>query len=133
MPRTSPAYRALLRTGVLVAPAVSRTAKAMEGHRARSTAAARLIAWARSHRDRARPLVWLHAASVGEGLQAESVLLELRRLRPDAQYVYTHFSPSATALARRLPVDAADYLPYDLPAAVDGLLAELHPDLLVFA
>jgi 3-deoxy-D-manno-octulosonic-acid transferase len=70
---------------------------------------------------------------VGEGLQAESVLLELRRLRPDAQYVYTHFSPSAAALARRLPVDVADYLPYDLPGVVDGLLAGLVPDLLVFA
>jgi len=105
----------------------------MEGHRGRSTASARLTEWARAHRDRARPLVWLHAASVGEGLQAESVLLELRRLRPDAQYLYTHFSPSATALARGLPVDVADYLPYDVPAAVDDLLAELDPDLLVFA
>ena len=133
MPRTSPVYRALLRAGALAAPAASRSAKAAEGHRGRSTAAARLSAWARSHRDRARPLVWLHASSVGEGLQAESVLLELRPRVPDAQYVYTHFSPSAVALARRLPVDVADYLPYDVPSAVDLLLAELTPDLLVFA
>jgi 3-deoxy-D-manno-octulosonic-acid transferase len=133
MPRTSPAYRALLRVGTLAAPVLSRGAKAAEGHRGRSTAAARLTAWARTHRDRARPLVWLHASSVGEGLQAESVLLELRPRLPDAQYVYTHFSPSAAGLARRLPVDVADYLPYDLPCAVDLLLAELAPDLLVFA
>jgi 3-deoxy-D-manno-octulosonic-acid transferase len=133
MPSTSPAYRALLRVGALVAPVVSRSAKSMEGHRGRISAPARLKGWARAHRDRARPLVWLHAASVGEGLQAESVLLELRRLRPDAQYVYTHFSPSAAVLAGRLPVDVADYLPYDLPAVVDGLLAELAPELLVFS
>jgi 3-deoxy-D-manno-octulosonic-acid transferase len=133
MPHTSPVYRALLRVGTLVAPVASPGAKAAEGHRGRRTAAARLIAWARAHRDRARPLVWLHASSVGEGLQAESVLGELRRLHPDAQYLYTHFSPSAAALASRLPVDVADYLPYDLPASAERLVAELGPDLLVFA
>jgi len=133
MPRTSSAYRALVRLGALVAPAVSRSAKAAEGHRGRRTAVARLTGWARAHRERARPLVWVHASSVGEGLQAESVLLELRLRRPDAQYVYTHFSPSAAGLARRLPVDMADYLPYDTTAEVNALLAELAPDLLVFA
>jgi len=133
MPRTSPAYRALLRLGTLVAPVASRSAKAAEGDRGRRTAVARLTAWARAHRDRGRPLIWLHGSSVGEGLQAESVLLELRRLEPDAQYVYTHFSPSAAGLARRLAVDVADYLPYDTPSEVEALLAELAPDLLVFA
>jgi 3-deoxy-D-manno-octulosonic-acid transferase len=77
--------------------------------------------------------VWLHASSVGEGLQAESVLLELRRAHPQAQYLYTHYSPSAESLARRLPVDAADYLPYDLPAAADLLLGALAPRLIVFS
>jgi 3-deoxy-D-manno-octulosonic-acid transferase len=133
MPRTTPAYRALLRLGALLAPVVDRSAKAVEGHRGRRGAGARLIAWARTARDRSRPLVWLHASSVGEGLQAESVLLELRRLQPDAQYLYTHFSPSSAGLARRLPVDVADYLPYDLPTEVAPLLADLAPDLLVFA
>jgi len=58
---------------------------------------------------------------------------ELRRLRPDAQWVYTHFSPSAEQFARRLPVDVADYLPYDSPAAAEVLLEALAPDLLVFS
>jgi 3-deoxy-D-manno-octulosonic-acid transferase len=70
---------------------------------------------------------------VGEGLQAESVLRHLRRLCPDCQIVYTHFSPSAEAFAAGLPVDAADYLPYDLPDSVDRLLTSLQPDLLVFS
>ncbi len=61
------------------------------------------------------------------------MLLELRRLLPDCQLIYTHFSPSAEALAHRLPVDAADYLPYDLPRPAERLLAALAPDLLVFA
>jgi 3-deoxy-D-manno-octulosonic-acid transferase len=70
---------------------------------------------------------------VGEGLQAESVLLELRARCPGAQYAYTHFSPSARGLAQRLPVEVADYLPYDRPGEVEAVLQALSPDLLVFA
>ncbi len=99
----------------------------------RSRPLPRLTAWAERSRDHTRPLVWLHAASVGEGLQAESVLLQLRRLLPEAQYVYTHYSPSAAAFARRLAVDAADYLPYDLSAPAERLLRALAPTLIVFS
>ncbi|HEX6615389.1 MAG TPA: glycosyltransferase N-terminal domain-containing protein [Gemmatimonadales bacterium] len=107
--------------------------KLRTGHRRRLGAAARLAAWAEGGRDRNRPLAWFHASSVGEGLQAESVLLELGRFVPACQLVYTYFSPSAERLAARLPVAAADYLPYDRPAAADRLLDALAPDLLVFA
>ena len=134
MPSTSWGYRAAVRIGAGLAPAIGLVdRKVGDGHRQRRGAAARLSAWAAGERDTARPLAWFHAASVGEGLQAESVLLELRRLVPRCQLVYTHFSPSAEPLARRLTVDAADYLPYDLPEAADLLLGGLAPDLLVFS
>jgi len=134
MPPTSWGYRAVVRIGASLAPAIGLVdRKVGEGHRQRRGAVERLAAWAASGRDPARPLAWFHAASVGEGLQAESVLLELRRLAPALQIVYTHFSPSAEPLARRLAVDAADYLPYDLPASAGRLLQALAPDLLVFA
>ena len=133
-PHTALLYRAAVRMGAALAPAAGLIhPKLREGDRLRRGTAARLTAWAAARRDRERPLAWFHAASVGEGLQAESVLLELRRLVPDCQLVYTHFSPSAEALSRRLPVDAADYLPYDLPDSADRLLNALAPDLLVFA
>jgi len=134
MSSTSLGYRAAVRLGSALAPALAHySPKIREGHRARLGAGERLCRWARGSRDRQRPLVWLHASSVGEGLQAESVLDELRRLRPDCQYLYTHFSSSAAPLARRLAADAADYLPYDLRSQVDPLLDALAPDLLVFA
>ena len=134
MASTPAIYRAVARLASGLAPALSRLSpKLAAGHRGRHGAAERLSDWASRHRDPTRPLVWVHASSVGEGLQAESVLLELRRRRPTAQYVYTHFSPSAEALARRLPVDAADYLPYDLPGPVDALLRSLTPDLVAFS
>lgn len=134
MPPTSWGYRAVVRLGAALAPAVGlMDPKVGDGHRQRRGAADRLASWAARERDPARPLVWFHAASVGEGLQAESVLLELRRLVPACQIVFTHFSPSAEPLARRVAVEAADYLPYDLPEAADRLLRALTPDLLVFA
>jgi 3-deoxy-D-manno-octulosonic-acid transferase len=134
MPSTPLAYQIAARVGASLAPVMSLlNEKLATGHRGRRDATRRLIAWSERSRDRARPLAWFHASSVGEGLQAESVLLELRRLRPDAQYVYTHYSPSAEPLARRLPVDAADYLPYDLPAITDQLLHALDPSLIVFS
>ena len=134
MPSTSWEYRAALRLGVLLAPSLGTLSpRWRRAIHARRNAGERLLDWARVSRDDARPLVWFHAASVGEGLQAESVLRHFRRLRPDCQVAYTHFSPSAEDLAERLDVDVADYLPYDLPANVDRLLAALTPELLVFA
>jgi 3-deoxy-D-manno-octulosonic-acid transferase len=134
MPTTSWGYRAAIRLGTVLAPALGLLdPKIRAGSRARREAGERLLDWARWSRDADRPLVWFHAASVGEGLQAESVLRQLRRMRPDCQIIYTHFSPSAEGLAGRLEVDAADYLPYDLPDRVDRLLRALEPDLLVFA
>lgn len=91
-----------------------------------------MAAWARTHRDRTRPLAWFHAPSVGEGLQARAVLEALRALRPDLQLVYTHFSPSAEAFAASLAADYAGYLPYDRPADMAAVLAAIAPELLVF-
>src|SRR4051794_41630329 len=105
MPATPRSYRAAVRLGVGLAPLIGLVdPKVAEGHRRRRGAGARLAEWAGRCRDRSRPLAWFHAASVGEGRQAESVLLEVRRLRPACQLVYTHFSPSAEPLARRLAV-----------------------------
>ena len=134
MPGTSRIYRAAVKAGLLLAPvAAAVSEKAARGHRRRAGAAARLARWAAAERDPSRPLVWIHAPSVGEGLQAASVLAALRARVPDTQVVYTHFSPSAERFARHVGADAADYLPYDTPGAAAMLLDALRPDLLVFA
>ena len=134
MPSTTWGYRTALRLGTALVPSLGLLSPRLRAAtRARRDAGERLLDWARSSRDDARPLVWFHAASVGEGLQADSVLRQLRRLRPDCQVVYTHFSPSAESLAARLTVDVTDYLPYDLPESVDRVLVALQPGLLVFA
>ncbi len=104
---------------------------------ARRGVLARLAAWGAAHRDRTRPLLWVHAASVGEGLQARAVLERVRHVRTDVQIAYTHFSPSAERFAESLVqggvADVADYLPFDTVAAADALLDALAPTALVFA
>lgn len=132
MAQTSLTYRALSRAAVAVLPLFAfANAKLSTGHRGRRRPD--LVEWGRHHRDLGRPLAWFHASSVGEGLQAGSVIDALRALRPECQLVFTHFSPSAESLAGRLPVDAHGYIPYDLPLEVDRLLDALRPDLLVFS
>lgn len=93
----------------------------------------RFVAWGATERDPSRPLLWMHAPSVGEGLQARPVLERMRARRPDVQLVYTFFSPSAELFARGLSVDFADYLPFDTPAAARGALESLRPTALIFA
>jgi len=133
VPSTSFAYRALLRLGTALAPLLGKTRpKVAQGLAARSGVLDRLRAWGAAHRDPARPLLWLHAASVGEGRQAEAVLKTLRSAHPDWQIAYTHFSPSAESLARQIGADIADYLPFDHRGDVDAALDALRPTALVF-
>jgi 3-deoxy-D-manno-octulosonic-acid transferase len=89
--------------------------------------------WGRTQRDPSRPLVWMHAPSVGEGLQARPVLELLRARRPDLQLAYSFFSPSAEAFAARLPVDIAAYLPFDTPGHARRIVAAIRPSALVFS
>ncbi|MBX3146948.1 MAG: hypothetical protein KF785_09245 [Gemmatimonadales bacterium] len=133
MPATSLAYRAAARAAVALLPLIRGAAPKLRiGDLARRGAVARWEAWSQAARDRRRPLLWIHAPSVGEGLQAEAVLALLREAHPDWQIVYSFFSPSAEALARRQPVDCADYLPYDTRTQVDAMLSALEPTALVF-
>ena len=107
--------------------------KLARGLDARRGVTDRLAAWARAHRDPKRPLLWVHAPSVGEGLQAKPVLEAVRAEAPHWQLAYTFFSPSAERLARTLPVDVADYLPLDRPADVTAVLEAFQPAALVFS
>ena len=132
-PRPSSWYRAAVATAALGGWVGARfnpkLARGLEGRRG---LAARMAAWGEGKRDTRRPLVWLHAPSVGEGLQVQPVIDALRAAHPDWQLVYTFFSPSAERLARGLPVDFTDYLPLDRPRAVAAALQALAPTALVF-
>lgn len=82
----------------------------------------------------AGPLVWVHAASVGE---ANSVLVLIDRVldrSPDATVLLTTGTvTSAELMARRLPARAIhQYVPVDLPDAVARFLDHWRPDLVLW-
>lgn len=132
VPTTSLAYRSAARALVPLVPAFLRDPRQRAAHAARLAAPAALAAWAGAHRDRRRPLAWFHAPSVGEGLQARAVIEAWRALHPDAQLLYTHYSPSAEGFAAAVPADWHGWMPYDRPADVRAALAGLDLTLLVF-
>lgn len=107
-------------------------AKLARGVAGRREAVARLEAWAATCRDDRRPLVWVHAPSVGEGLMAQAIMAALRERAPDLQLAFTHFSPSAERLAAELGADVADYLPWDVRADAGRALRALRPDVLAW-
>jgi len=134
MARPSFMYRLGLALAHRALPFAARFDKKLaRGLDARRGVTERLAAWGRSERDAGRPLVWVHAPSVGEGLQAKPVLEALRAEAPGWQLAYTFFSPSAERLARTLPADVADYLPLDRPVDVAAVLDALKPTALVFS
>jgi 3-deoxy-D-manno-octulosonic-acid transferase len=134
MARPSFIYRLGMRLAQRALPLAARFDKKLaRGLDQRRGVTERLGAWARTQRDPRRPLVWVHAPSVGEGLQAKPVLEALRAEEPHWQLAYTFFSPSAERLARTLPVDLADYLPLDRLGEVTAALAALQPAALVFS
>src|SRR5471032_2855498 len=122
---------AAARAAATIAP--ERNGKIGASLSARRGIRARFAAWGARGRDASRPLVWLHAPSVGEGLQARPVIALLRARRPDVQIAYTFFSPSAEKFARNIGADFCDYLPFDTRGDADAVLDALRPAALVFS
>jgi 3-deoxy-D-manno-octulosonic-acid transferase len=133
-----PVFESLYAAGMAavrrLSPTVSgRDSKLGRGVDGRRIALESIERWSEAHRDPARPLVWVHAPSVGEGLQARAVIESSQARAPDrCQWAFTHFSPSAETLAARIPVDWSGYLPWDVEADVTRALAALRPSVVVF-
>lgn len=92
----------------------------------------------RGHASAARPpgpLVWLHAASVGESLSMLPLVRHLRETRPKLTVLITTGTvTSARLLADRLPEGAIhQYVPVDRLPFVRRFLAHWRPDLVLWA
>lgn len=121
----------LARIGAALAPPGN--SKLLKTLAARRGIRERYRRWGVSGRNMARPLLWMHAPSVGEGLQARPVLELARSERPDVQLAYTFFSPSAARFATGLGADFTDYLPFDTAGDARVVIESLRPSALVFS
>lgn len=63
----------------------------------------------------ARPVIWIHAVSVGETRAAEPLVVTLRASYPDHRLVLTHMTAAGRAIGQRLFGDQVTqaYFPYD--------------------
>jgi 3-deoxy-D-manno-octulosonic-acid transferase len=122
---------AVSRLAVAISPAGG--SKFLRAMSARRGLIDRYRTWAEDERDRTRPLLWVHAPSVGEGLQALPVIQQFRADHPEAQLVYTFFSPSAERFANTVGADFFDYLPFDNARDSAAALDEIEPTAIVFS
>jgi 3-deoxy-D-manno-octulosonic-acid transferase len=81
-----------------------------------------------------RPLIWLHAVSVGEVLGVSRLVGELDRAFPGHRVVVSTTTRTGQQLAReRFGADRVFYCPLDLPWAVRNYLRALQPQLFILA
>lgn len=78
-----------------------------------------------------RPLIWLHAVSVGETRATQSLVARLRATYPDHRILLTHATPTGRAAGEQLYGDDVlrAYLPYDYPFAVNAFLRHFRPQI----
>ncbi|BAU50335.1 3-deoxy-D-manno-octulosonic acid transferase [Sulfurifustis variabilis] len=76
-----------------------------------------------------RPVIWLHAVSVGETQAAAPLVRALLDRFPRYRLLVTTMTPTGSATVRRLFDDevAHCYVPYDLPSAVGRFLDRVQP------
>jgi 3-deoxy-D-manno-octulosonic-acid transferase len=76
-----------------------------------------------------RPVIWLHAVSLGETRGAEPLVKALLAAYPEHALLLTHMTPTGREAGRALYGDRVlqSWLPYDYPTAVARFLAHFSP------
>src|SRR5262245_5175936 len=81
-----------------------------------------------------KPVVWVHAVSVGETRAAQPLIEALAEQLPSASFVLTHMTPTGRAVGEGVAASLAGrlvqrYLPYDFDLPVRRFLQETRPDI----
>ena len=80
-----------------------------------------------------RPVIWVHAVSVGEVQAASALVKRLLSAYPRCQVLLTTITPTGAAQVESVFAGAVQhrYLPYDLPHAVSLFLRRIRPRALI--
>jgi 3-deoxy-D-manno-octulosonic-acid transferase len=78
-----------------------------------------------------KPIIWLHAVSVGETRATQSLVSRLKTSYPHHQILLTHTTPTGRSASEQLYGNSVlrVYLPYDYPFAVKRFLRHFQPRL----
>ena len=78
-----------------------------------------------------KPIIWLHAVSVGETRAAQTLVARLLVSYPLHQLLITHTTPTGRATSAQLYGDKVlcVYLPYDYPFAVKSFIRHFRPQI----
>jgi 3-deoxy-D-manno-octulosonic-acid transferase len=83
--------------------------------------------------DRLRPVIWVHASSLGEFEQARPIMEGIKEGRPDMQILLTFFSYSGyRARGNYAGADLTCYLPADSPENANDFIMRIRPSLALF-
>jgi 3-deoxy-D-manno-octulosonic-acid transferase len=76
-----------------------------------------------------RPLIWVHAVSVGETRAAQPLIEGLKKQWPDHQILLTGMTPTGRATGHEVYGEQVvqAYLPYDTPGAVNRFFGHFSP------
>jgi 3-deoxy-D-manno-octulosonic-acid transferase len=88
----------------------------------------------RGSRQSDRPVIWVHAVSLGEVIAAAPLVRALHERHPEFRYIVTTVTETGReAVEQRLGgIAEYRYAPLDFPWAVAGMVRRLHPTLYVF-
>ena len=98
-----------------------------------TTGRKKVFPYLEQHRDPAKPLIWMHAASLGEFEQGAPVLEKLVQQYPGHQFLITFFSPSGYEVKKdRLSPHLVTYLPMDTRRNAREFIRLARPDIALF-
>lgn len=79
------------------------------------------------------PIVWIHAASLGEFEQGRPIIERVKSAIPNCKILLTFFSPSGYEIRKDYPnADYIFYLPIDTPHNARHFIETVRPDVAIF-